>query len=79
MASTRSGVLCVGSIVVDLAKVIDAYPDQERLTLIRPVTVNTGVQTLTRTVARPLLIAPFPHELDRTVAHVKPTGLVRAH
>ena len=42
MAANRSGVLCVGSIVVDLAKVIDAYPDQERLTLIRDVSVSTG-------------------------------------
>jgi len=67
VASTRSGVLCVGSIVVDLAKVIDAYPDQERLTLIRDISVSTGGPALNLAVDLRRLGALFPLQLAGVV------------
>jgi sugar/nucleoside kinase (ribokinase family) len=63
VAATRSGVLCVGSVIVDLAKVIDHYPDQERLALIRDVSVSTGGPALNLAVDLRRLGAPFPLEL----------------
>lgn len=63
MVPTRSGVLCVGSVIVDLAKVIDHYPDREGLTLIRDVSVSTGGPALNQAVDLRRLGAPFPLEL----------------
>jgi sugar/nucleoside kinase (ribokinase family) len=77
VASTRSGVLCVGSIVVDLAKVIDAYPDQERLTLIRDVSVSTGGPALNLAVDLRRLGAVFPLELAGVVGDDEHGRLVR--
>ena len=77
MASTRSGVPCVGSIVVDLAKVIDAYPDQERLTLIRDVSVSTGGPALNLAVDLRRLGALFPLELAGVVGDDEHGRLVR--
>jgi hypothetical protein len=33
-AGPRAGVLCAGSVIVDLAKVIDAYPEIDHLATI---------------------------------------------
>jgi len=77
VASTRSGVPCVGSIVVDLAKVIDAYPDQERLTLIRDVSVSTGGPALNLAVDLRRLGALFPLELAGVVGDDEHGRLVR--
>jgi len=77
VASARSGVLCVGSIVVDLAKVIDAYPDQERLTLIRDVSVSTGGPAMNLAVDLRRLGAPFPLELAGVVGDDEHGRLVR--
>jgi len=77
VASTRSGVLCVGSIVVDVAKVIDAYPDQERLTLIRDVSVSTGGPALNLAVDLRRLGALFPLELAGVVGDDEHGRLVR--
>lgn len=77
MAVTRSGVLCVGSVIVDLAKVIDDYPDQERLTLIRDVSVSTGGPALNLAVDLRRIGAPFPLELVGVVGDDEHGRLVR--
>lgn len=77
MPVTRSGVLCVGSVIVDLAKVIDRYPDQERLTLIRDVSVSTGGPALNLAVDLRRIGAPFPLELVGVVGDDEHGRLVR--
>ncbi len=56
----RAGVLCAGSVVVDLAKVIDAYPALDHLATIDQVTVSTGGPGLNLAVDLRLLGATFP-------------------
>ena len=56
----RSGVLCAGSIVVDVGKVIDAYPAQERIAMVESVTLSTGGPALNLAVDLAHLGAPFP-------------------
>ncbi len=56
---TRSGVLCVGSVVVDAAKVIDVYPAPERLARVEEVTRSTGGPGLNMAVDLRLLGARF--------------------
>ncbi len=56
----RSGVLCAGSIVVDVGKVIDAYPPQERIAVIESVTSSTGGPAVNLAVDLARLGAPFP-------------------
>lgn len=61
--ATRSGVLCVGTVIVDVAKVIDEYPEPERLTLISDVSVSTGGPALNLAVDLRRLGAQFPLDL----------------
>jgi sugar/nucleoside kinase (ribokinase family) len=56
----RAGVLCAGSIVVDVGKVIDAYPALDHLAVIEHVSVSTGGPGLNMAVDLRLLGAPFP-------------------
>ncbi|MFZ0160917.1 MAG: PfkB family carbohydrate kinase [Kineosporiaceae bacterium] len=56
----RSGVLCAGSIVVDVGKVIDAYPPQERIAVIESVATSTGGPALNLAVDLARLGASFP-------------------
>jgi sugar/nucleoside kinase (ribokinase family) len=56
----RRGVLCAGSVVVDLAKVIDAYPAPNRMATIDAVSLSTGGPGLNMAVDLSLLGAPFP-------------------
>lgn len=58
--TTRTGVLCAGSIVVDVAKVIDAYPALDHLAMIEQVSVSTGGPGLNMAVDLRLLGAAFP-------------------
>lgn len=74
---TRSGVLCVGSAIVDVAKVIDHYPDQEQLTLIRDVSVSTGGPALNLAVDLRRIGAPFQLELVGVVGDDEHGRLVR--
>ena len=52
--------LCAASIVVDLAKVIDAYPALDHLAMIEQVTTSTGGPGLNMAVDLRLLGATFP-------------------
>ena len=56
----RSGVLCAGSVVVDVGKVIDAYPAQERLAIVESVALSTGGPAVNIAVDLAHLGAPFP-------------------
>ncbi len=56
----RSGVLCAGTVVVDVGKVIDAYPAQERLAIIESVALSTGGPGVNLAVDLARLGADFP-------------------
>ena len=55
-----TGILCAGTIVVDVAKVIDAYPRLEHLAMIETVSLSTGGPGLNMAVDLARLGAPFP-------------------
>jgi sugar/nucleoside kinase (ribokinase family) len=59
----RRGVLCVGSIVVDLGKVIDSYPEPERLAVIESVTPSTGGPAVNLAVDLAQLGSSYPLEV----------------
>jgi sugar/nucleoside kinase (ribokinase family) len=73
---TRAGVLCAGSMLVDLGKEIDAYPPLDGLAMIERVSQSTGGAALNMAVDLRLLGAAFPVELlgavgdDEHAAHV---------
>ena len=52
--------LCAGSIVVDVGKVIDRYPEQEKLALIESVSLSTGGPAVNLAVDLHRLGATFP-------------------
>ena len=56
----RAGVLCAGLIVIDLGKVIDAYPALDGLAMIEQVSMSTGGSALNMAVDLRLLGATFP-------------------
>ena len=56
----REGVLCAGTIVVDVAKVIDAYPALDHLATIEQVSLSTGGPGLNMAVDLRMLGAGFP-------------------
>ncbi|GAA0805409.1 carbohydrate kinase family protein [Spirilliplanes yamanashiensis] len=57
--TTRAGVLCAGSVVADVAKVIDAYPALDHLATIEQVSTGTGGPGLNMAVDLRLLGAAF--------------------
>jgi sugar/nucleoside kinase (ribokinase family) len=56
----RAGVLCAGTIVVDVGKVIDAYPALDHLATIEQVSLSTGGPGLNMAVDLRMLGAAFP-------------------
>lgn len=60
MDPSRSGVLCAGSVLVDVGKVIDAYPPRDRLATIEEVSLSTGGPGLNLAVDLRMLGARFP-------------------
>jgi sugar/nucleoside kinase (ribokinase family) len=56
----RSGILCAGTIVADIRKVIDIYPVPDHVALIEEVSVGTGGAALNMAVDLRLLGARFP-------------------
>ena len=46
----RAGVLCAGSIIVDVGKIIDRYPEPEHLATIEQVSLSTGGPALNMAV-----------------------------
>lgn len=65
--AARSGVLCAGAIVVDVAKVIDAYPPQERIAVISSTSLSTGGPALNLAVDLHRLGAAFPLDVAGVV------------
>ena len=57
---SRDGVLCAGTILVDVAKVIDAYPALDHLATIEQVSLSTGGPGLNMAVDLRMLGAAFP-------------------
>src|SRR6266496_6634936 len=57
---SREGVLCAGTILVDVAKVIDAYPALDHLATIEEVSLSTGGPGLNMAVDLRMLGAAFP-------------------
>ena len=55
-----SGVLCAGTVLVDVAKVIDAYPALDHLATIEQVSLSTGGPGLNMAVDLRMLGAAFP-------------------
>ena len=64
----RSGVLCVGSALVDYGKTIDAYPPIDALAAIEDISRSTGGAALNLSRDLRRLGAPFPIELLGCVA-----------
>ncbi|HVH24528.1 MAG TPA: carbohydrate kinase family protein [Pseudonocardia sp.] len=60
MSGPRAGVLCAGSVLVDVVKVIDAYPALDHLAMIEQVSLSTGGPGLNLAVDLRLLGAEFP-------------------
>ena len=58
--STRRGVLCAGTVVVDLSKVIDHYPPLDHIAIIEEFSVGTGGPGLNMAVDLTRLGAAFP-------------------
>jgi sugar/nucleoside kinase (ribokinase family) len=63
----RAGVLCAGSVILDLAKVIDAYPSIDHLATIESVSMSTGGPGLNMAVDLRQLGAVFPVGLHGVV------------
>src|SRR6266446_9252970 len=60
MSGPPPGVLCAGTILVDVAKVIDAYPALDHLATIEQVSLSTGGPGLNMAVDLRMLGAAFP-------------------
>jgi sugar/nucleoside kinase (ribokinase family) len=56
----RAGILCAGTILVDVGKVIDAYPALDHLAMIEQVSLGTGGPALNMAVDLSMLGAAFP-------------------
>ena len=60
MSGPRQGVLCAGTVLVYVAKVIDAYPALDHLATIEQVSLSTGGPGLNMAVDLRMLGAAFP-------------------
>jgi len=74
----RAGVICVGSIIVDQSKVIDAYPVLEHLAMIEHVSLSTGGPALNVAIDLRRLGASFPIELAGAIGDDRYAALVLA-
>ena len=63
----RVGVLCVGTIVADVRKVIDVYPAPDHLATIEEVSLSTGGAALNLAVDMRLLGATYPIALGGAI------------
>lgn len=57
---SAAGVVCAGSVVVDVSKVIEAYPPLDHITTIEAVSQSTGGPGLNMAIDLRKLGAPFP-------------------
>ena len=66
-APARVGVLCAGSVMVDVSKVVDVFPVPEHLATIEQVSSSTGGPALNMAVDLRMLGAAFPIGLSGAV------------
>ena len=78
MSARRAGGLCAGSVVVDVGKVIDAYPALDHLATIERVSLSTGGPGLNMAVDLRLLGATFPVGMLGAVGDDEHGAFVRA-
>ncbi|MDH3607171.1 MAG: carbohydrate kinase family protein [Acidimicrobiia bacterium] len=78
MTAERSGIVCVGCVVVDLGKVIDAYPEPNRMALIDELSLSTGGPALNMVVGLAQLEAPFPRLLFGAIGQDPHGDYIRA-
>lgn len=69
MNPDRSGVLCIGMALVDLGKLIDAYPALDHLAIIEETSLSTGGSALNLPVDLRQLGAQFPIELIAAIGN----------
>jgi sugar/nucleoside kinase (ribokinase family) len=74
----RSGVLCAGTVVVDVAKVVDRFPTPELLAVIESVTPSTGGPALNLAVDLARLGADYPLGIVGVVGQDEYAGFVLA-
>lgn len=77
MAGARRGILCGGSIMVDVNKTIDRYPEEERIAFIEAESIDSGGPGFNIAVDLARLGAPFPVELAGLVGDDAHGALVR--
>jgi len=75
--SARRGVLCVGTLVVDVAKVVDLYPEQDRLAIIESVGLSTGGPALNLAMDLALVGAGYPLSVAGRVGVDQHADLIR--
>lgn len=75
---SRSGVLCVGTAVVDVGKVIDSYPALDRLAFIDSISRSTGGPTLNMAVDLRQLGAEFPVDVMCAIGDDEHGAFIRA-
>ncbi len=63
MTTTRKGIICGGTILIDVNKIIDRYPPQDHLALIEDETRDSGGPGFNMAVDLALLGAEFPIEV----------------
>jgi sugar/nucleoside kinase (ribokinase family) len=63
MTTMRNGIICGGTILIDVNKIIDRYPPQDHLALIEAETRDSGGPGFNMAVDLARLGAPFPLEL----------------
>ncbi len=77
-STPRAGVLCAGTVVVDLAKVIDRFPTPDRLAVIASVTPSTGGPGVNLAVDLTRLGAAYPVGVVGVVGQDEHGGWMRA-
>jgi len=73
----RRGILCAGSILVDVNKTLDRYPEEERIAFIEAESTDSGGPGFNIAVDLSRLGAPFPVELAGVVGDDAHGALVR--
>jgi len=73
----RRGVLCVGTLVVDVAKIVDSYPELDRLAIIESVGLSTGGPALNLAMDLALLGVGYPLAVAGRVGVDQHADLIR--
>ncbi|MCW2812116.1 MAG: carbohydrate kinase family protein [Friedmanniella sp.] len=77
-AQPRAGVLCAGTVLIDVAKIIDLYPAPEHVAMVGEVSDSTGGPGLNMAIDLRLLGADFPVSVLGAVGDDAHGALIRA-